>query len=133
MPLYVSDTHPLLWYASRARTRLSKRALRIFEDASHAEALIYIPAIALWEASIVLREGRVPLYEPFEDWASDLLSQPGFDLSPLDLEVITEAAALGFTNDPFDAAIVATARVRGLPLITKDSAISESGVVNIAW
>jgi PIN domain nuclease of toxin-antitoxin system len=133
MPLYVSDTHPLLWYASGARAKLSKRALRIFEDASGAEALIYIPAIALWEASIVLKGGRVPLHEPFEDWASALLSQPGFDLAPLDLEVIADAAALGFTNDPFDAAIVATARVKGLPLITKDSAISESGLVDIAW
>ena len=133
MPLYVTDTHPLLWYASGAHNKLSKGALRVFEAASRTEALVYIPAIALWEASIVLKEGRVSLPEPFGQWARRILSHPGFDLAPLDSQVIVEAAYLRFHSDPFDAAIVATALVKDLPLITKDRAITNAGLVEIAW
>lgn len=133
MPLYVTDTHPLLWYASGAHHKLSRKALRAFEAASRAEGLVYIPAPALWEISMVLKESRVSLPEPFGRWTSRILSSPGFDLAPLDAETIIEAAYLSFDNDPFDAAIVATARLKELPLITKDRAISDAGVVEIAW
>lgn len=133
MPVYVTDTHPLLWYASGAHHKLSRRALRVFKEASEAQVLVYVPAAALWEASIVIREGRVPLREPFAHWGSALLRQAGFDLAPLDLDVIVEASYLSFDNDPFDATIVATARLKDLPLITKDQAITEAGIVDIAW
>ncbi len=51
--LYVTDTHPLLWYAAETYQKLSRRALRAFQQASRGEALIWVPAMAVWEAGIL--------------------------------------------------------------------------------
>lgn len=133
MPLYVTDAHPLFWYATKSYTKLSKKALRIFEEADRQRALVYVPALALWEIARLLQLGRAPLMEPFEWWAKRLLTQRGFELAPLDLHVIAEGSRLTFTSDPFDAGIVATARLRDLPLITKDREIIAARIVEVAW
>jgi PIN domain nuclease of toxin-antitoxin system len=52
---------------------------------------------------------------------------------PLDAEIINESRAYNFNNDIFDAAIVATAKLRDVPLITRDVAITDSGLVEIYW
>jgi PIN domain nuclease of toxin-antitoxin system len=44
-----------------------------------------------------------------------------------------EKCGLTFSRDPFDVSIVATAKLKDLPLITKDEKITESGVVAVAW
>ena len=95
--------------------------------------MIYVPAVVLWEVSFLMKAGPIRLQQPFAQWASALTAMRGFDLAPLDLEVIAEAHHLTFTDDPFDAAIVATARIKDLPLITKDSVITDSGIVDVEW
>lgn len=133
MALFTTDTHPLIWYVGGQRARLSRAALRIFDAALDERALIYVPAVAMLEVSMLHERGRIELRDPFDLWASRLLAQSGFDLVPLDLEVVTEASYLSFSHDPFDRAIVATARLKDAPLITKDRAITDSGLVEIAW
>jgi PIN domain nuclease of toxin-antitoxin system len=95
--------------------------------------LIYVPAAVFWEISFLLKGVRIKLRQPFEQWANSLLSIEGFDIAPLDIEVIAESLRLTFNNDPFDAAIVATARIKDLPLITRDDDITSSQVVDIEW
>jgi len=36
-------------------------------------------------------------------------------------------------GDPFDRVIAATAKVHGIPLLTRDRSITDSGVVEIIW
>jgi PIN domain nuclease of toxin-antitoxin system len=36
-------------------------------------------------------------------------------------------------SDPFDSAVVATARALAVPLVTSDAAIAKSGLVEIVW
>jgi PIN domain nuclease of toxin-antitoxin system len=38
-----------------------------------------------------------------------------------------------FSRDPFDGLIVATAEAMDLPLISRDTAIQESGLVKAVW
>ena len=52
---------------------------------------------------------------------------------PLDADIIVESRNYGFNNDIFDAAIVATAKLKDVPLITRDTAIIESGLIEIYW
>ncbi|HEX9003783.1 MAG TPA: type II toxin-antitoxin system VapC family toxin [Blastocatellia bacterium] len=132
MSIYVTDTHPLIYYDGRSR-HLSARARTVFEQAESGEALILIPAPALWEVSMLEQAGHIKLSHPFAQWLKDLLSKPCFDCAPLDAEMIAEARTYGFNNDIFDAAIVATAKLRDLPLITRDAAIINSGLVEIYW
>ena len=118
MSVYVTDTHPLVYYAGRNKVQLSD---------------IMIPAPALWEVSMLEQAGHIKLRKPFREWTRDLLRNPCFEFTLLDAEIITEARDYHFNNDIFDAVIVATARLRDLPLITKDMDITGSGLVEIYW
>jgi PIN domain nuclease of toxin-antitoxin system len=131
---FVTDTHPLIWYTSGKHSRLSKRAVRFFDQAFAERALLVIPAPVLWEIALLIEHGKVKTArEPFEHWAASLTSRKGVDLVSLDLDVIAEAHRLTFHGDPFDRTIVATARLMNLPLITKDEIIVNSRLVEIAW
>ena len=132
MSLYVTDTHPLVWYASGQRRRLSRRVVRIFESADRNTALVYVPAMVLWEVSTLVGRGRVELRQPFDHWAQ-MLPRRGFEVVPVDLPLVLEARWLTFSRDPFDVSIVATAKLKDLPLITKDETIIDAGVVEVTW
>lgn len=132
MSVYVTDTHPLVWYASGKHGQLSKKALTAFQAAWRGVALIYVPVFVLWEIAMLLKVRRIALREPYGDWAERLIAQRGFDLAPTDVRTITEAYAYPF-SDPFDSVITATASVMDLPLITKDETISDSRLVDIYW
>jgi PIN domain nuclease of toxin-antitoxin system len=130
--VYVTDTHPLVWYATNKQAKLSKKAFSAFNAASRQEALIYVPSFVLWEIAMLLKIGRISLQEDYGDWAEHLVAQPGFDLAPFSVEVTTEAYVYPF-SDPFDGVITATAKVMDLALITKDRDISDSRLVDIHW
>jgi len=132
MALYVTDTHPLVWYASGQRGKLSKRAIRIFEDADRNTVLVYVPVMVLWEVSMLIRGRRIELRQPFDHWVQGL-PRRGFEVVPVDLPLVLEARWLIFSRDPFDVSIVATAKLKDLPLITKDENITGSGEVEVAW
>jgi PIN domain nuclease of toxin-antitoxin system len=60
-------------------------------------------------------------------------AQKGVDLVEFGLDVIVQLHRLRFHGDPFDRAIVATAKLMDLPLITKDEMIVSAKLVDIAW
>jgi PIN domain nuclease of toxin-antitoxin system len=133
MSLYVTDTHPLLWYSTETYKKLSPQVLRIFKRASNGEALIWVPAMALWEAGLLERIKRVKFKLPFREWSQALIAQPGFALAPLDSHVVDSALAVQQGMDVFDLSILATARAKDLPLITKDTTITQSKAVEVLW
>jgi len=133
MSIYATDTHALVFFANRNQRQLSRRAWEAFEQAENKQALILVPAPALWEVSILEQTGNIKLTSPYEAWARDLFSHPCFDCVPLDARIIAEARNCKVNHDIFDAAIVATARVKDIPLITRDNAITNSGLVEILW
>ncbi|NOT59951.1 MAG: PIN domain-containing protein [Acidobacteria bacterium] len=133
MSMYVTDTHPLIYYRNRVVRRLSARARTVFEQAENGEALILIPAPVLWEVSMLEKAEHITLNQPYAEWVKDLLQNRCFDCVPLDASIIAESRDYSFNNDIFDAVIVATAKLQDLPLITRDVAITNSGVVEICW
>jgi len=130
--LYVTDTHPLVWYATGKHGRLSKRVLHDFIAAERGETLIYVPPFVLWEIALLLKVGRLAVHEEYGDWAERLIARRGFELTIFNIAVATEAYYYPF-NDPFDGVITATAKVMDLPLITKDLEIIQSQLVDIHW
>ncbi len=133
MAMYVTDTHPLIYFFGSNRRQLSARAVRLFEEAEQSEAFILIPAPVIWEVSMLEQAGHIKLNRPFAEWLNDLLQNPCFDCVPLDAAIITEARSYRFNNDIFDKVIVATAVLQDLPLITRDVAITNSGLVEVLW
>ena len=83
--------------------------------------------------SLLAQHEHIKLREPFDQWVAALISRRGLDVAALDVGVISEAHRLTFNGDPFDRAIVATARVMDLGLITKDTAIVNANLVEIVW
>jgi PIN domain nuclease of toxin-antitoxin system len=51
----------------------------------------------------------------------------------MDLDVVRHALGFQPNSDLFDVSIIATARSKALPLITKDQKIVESSVVDVPW
>ncbi len=133
MSLYVTDTHPLIWFESGKHSALSAKVLSVFQQAEKSEPLIYIPAAVFWEIALLDKIGRIKLVENFERWSAKLLSKNGFAITHLETEIIGKAVGYNFNNDPFDSVIVATASRLELPLITKDAAITNSNLVEIFW
>jgi PIN domain nuclease of toxin-antitoxin system len=130
--VYVTDTHPLVWYATGTHRQLSPNVLSVFHAASDAKALIYVPVFVLWEIAMSLKVGRLELQEPYGEWAEHLLAQPGFALAEIDVRMLAAAYAYPFP-DPFDSVIMATAIIMDLPLLTKDTDITASQLADIYW
>jgi PIN domain nuclease of toxin-antitoxin system len=133
MSVYVTDTHPLIWYAANEKAKLSKKVLRIFERAWANQAFIYVPVPVLWEMALLIKAGQIRLPQPFAQWAAALGSQPGFEIALLDAAVLETSLNVRINGDPFDEVIVATALTLDLPLITKDVAITDSQLVEVIW
>ena len=133
MAVYVTDTHPLLWYSTETYRKLSPKALRVFQKASRGEVLIWIPAMVVWEAGLLEKIRRIQFRPSFAKWIDALATQPGFAFAPLELDIITTALEVRPNTDLFDTGIVATARYKDLPLITRDDSIVKSGDVAILW
>lgn len=125
------DTHVLLWWLAKDR-RLSRGQRRVINEASEQSPL-GLSEISLWEISTLHELGRIELDRPLREWleqasAPSLVRRVG--ISPA---IAAEVAALPatFHRDPADRIIVATARVLGAKLLTRDRAIIDSKLVPV--
>lgn len=131
--MFVTDTHPLVWYSTGKHKQLSRKVLSAFQKAESAETLIYVPAVVFWEIALLESLGKIKLKERFDHWTDALLAKQGFDIMPLETSIIWQSIGFNFNNDSFDKIIVASAIELDIPLITKDKAITESNLVEIYW
>ncbi len=130
----VTDTHPLLHYFCNSKKKLSKKVRLAFEDAVIQQTtMIYVPAVVLWETSLLLQKGNVKLTMSFAEWVSKLFGYRTIISLPLDEKTVVECHHLKFHNDPFDQAIVAAALQLDLPLITNDRLIHHHQPCKVFW
>jgi PIN domain nuclease of toxin-antitoxin system len=104
-----------LWWAGGLR-QLSRGAARTIAQADR----IGIPSIVAFEVAELFGRRRIELGSPLREWLREALAQERVELLPLSPEVAVDAAQLGFTRDPFDRVIYATARAAGARLVTRD-------------
>lgn len=131
--MFVTDTHPLLWFANNKFSKLSAKVLEVFQKAERNESLIYIPAVVFWEIAILENLGKIKLTDRFDRWADILLSQNNFEIIHLEIPTIARSVGYNFNNDVFDKIIVSSAVELDLPLITKDFAVTNSNLVETYW
>jgi PIN domain nuclease of toxin-antitoxin system len=133
LPAAVTDTQPLVFHAA-GRGRLGPRAAAIFTRCEAGTAIIYVPAAVIWECSLLARVERIDLRRSVRAFFDDLFSNPAYQPLNLTPEHVFRADELPpFNRDPFDALIVASAQIAELPLVTRDAAIRDSGVVKVIW
>jgi PIN domain nuclease of toxin-antitoxin system len=90
-----------------------------------------ISAMTVLELAMLASEGRVNLNRPLDQFLGDLASNVGVRLLPITFEIALEAATLRSLRDPADRAIVGTARVHRLRLVTSDQRIIDSNLVPV--
>ena len=130
-PRYLLDTHVLVRWLVEPK-RLSREQTRVLRDAAHRREIVAVSAMSLLEIAVVFGDEstRSPLYA--QKIFDAISSNPAIEIIPLSFEVASEVAALGNgLRDPADRAIVATARVRRLKLITSDERIIASDLVAV--
>jgi PIN domain nuclease of toxin-antitoxin system len=132
VPAAVADTHALVFHAAGGAS-LGSRARKAFAEAEAGDRIVYVPAAVVWEVSLLARAVRINLRRPLRVFFADLFSNPAYQPYDLTAAQVFDADELRFTRDPFDALIVAAARQLGVPLITRDAAIRESGGVQVLW
>lgn len=128
----MADTHALLMHIG-ARKTLGPKAAAHFRAAEEGTALVYVPMAVVWEVTLLARAGGVNLRRSPAAFFSELFLNPSYQPVDLTLDQVFAADAARFNRDPFDALIVATAQVFGLPLLTRDVAIVASKLVKVIW
>ena len=89
---------------------------------AESEGNLRISVISIWEVAMLEKKGRVALPMNIRTWVDQALTKPGIAVSALDPEIMIESVHLPgeMHGDPADRMLVATARVLGATLLTKD-------------
>jgi PIN domain nuclease of toxin-antitoxin system len=128
----VTDTHALIYFAGGS-PRLGRRAAQHFAACERGGALLYVPMAVIWEITLLTRAGRFNLRRTPREFFDDLFSNPAYQPHDLGPAQLFDADELRINRDPFDALVCACARALDLPLLTRDTDITDSGAVRVVW
>lgn len=124
------DTHVLIWWLE-GRGRLSPAQQKAL-DAANPDSPLLVSDISLWEVATLHRLGRIRLTISLRDWLEKAAAPPLVRRCGISPAIAAEQACLpsSFHRDPADRILVATARVLGATLLTRDQRIIDAGLVN---
>jgi PIN domain nuclease of toxin-antitoxin system len=118
------DTHTLFWMLNGEE--LSPEARVAITEVQESNQM-FISAVTGWEAALAItKPRRAPDSggRAADEWFDHVLRLPGARLIGVAKKVAMEAArvpAIAGWNDPFDCLLIATSRVRKIPIITRDT------------
>ncbi len=120
------DTHFWIWLQSGEQSVFTDAILKAVES-SAAGGRLHVSIISVWEVALLESKGRIRLSLPCGPWVQQALAIPGLSLAPLTPEIAIESCHLPspFHGDPADRIIVATARILGAKLLTRDRKLVE--------
>ncbi|MFP5072729.1 type II toxin-antitoxin system VapC family toxin [Pseudonocardia nantongensis] len=123
----VADTHALIWYLT-APELLSPTSRGVLEDVVAAGGAIAVSAVSLIELVYVAEKRSDSIDAETLGLVLDVVEEPSSPISllPLSMEVVRAMVEIPrvHVRDPFDRAIVATARTAGLRLVTRDGLLT---------
>ena len=116
------DTHIWIWWVDGS-PRLNSAQRRHIE--ANESSGLGVSVISCWEVAKLVELNRLALRVSVTEWIGRALHYPGIRLLYLTPRIVIEATRLPgtFHRDPADQMIVATARIRGCPLLTADGRI----------
>jgi PIN domain nuclease of toxin-antitoxin system len=130
---FVTDTHPFVHHVTGRRSRLGRKALRVFDAVKRGREIMIVPFTVLEEIILLSEIGKIRLPLSFREFVVSIRQAENFDLGVNDTDLLLEAATFTTVRDPYDRLIIAQARVAGVPLITGNEQIQGSGLVRTVW
>ena len=123
------DTHVLVWLAEGSK-ELPPKSRAVIDEAAKGDGLA-VSAISFWEVAMLQVHGRLTIKCPTREWKARVLDAAGLVEFPITSDIGIEAAELPDTlhGDPADRMLVATARLHGLVLGTRDTRLLEYAAV----
>jgi len=130
--MIIVDTHVVLWLALEPDA-LSVKAKDAIRENRLRDGGLGIADVTLFEIAQLIGKKYVKIEISMESFLAAIDRQ--FAVLPITAEVARIAAELGesYPKDPMDRLIGATALAHHLELVTRDRAISRSGLVPVIW
>lgn len=129
----VADSHAIFWRV-RGSDRLSDQAAEAFAQAEETDGIVVSVAslIDLW---YVTQTTKALTDADLAEVRATISASPEISLHPIDEDVADATTAIprDVLADPWDRFIVAAAKVFDVPLVTRDRAIRDSGLVETIW
>lgn len=118
------DTHVWIWAATDTPRKLGPKTRRLLARGTAAGSL-YVSAASAFEIAALHTAGRLKFNQPAERWIRESIERGHLRVLEVSTAVATDAGAVPAQSlaDPLDRLLVATARDRDLPLVTRDAAI----------
>jgi PIN domain nuclease of toxin-antitoxin system len=126
---YLADTVTIVRYFSDTG-RMGVAARSAMDGADRKQNIIFISVFTLAEILYLAEKGRISI--DLLQVAEIIASTSNYQIVDLNLEIIVEAQNVKGL-ELHDRLIVATARTLGIPIITSDTAITKSGLLEVIW
>ncbi len=125
------DTHALLWWALDPE-QLSDKASETLSKMEQQGG--FASSISIWELGVKVKRGKLELGISPSEFARRLQQGSNVELLPVDTSTWLRSLELDWDHrDPADRVIVASALLKGVPLLTKDHAIRAFDGVQCVW
>lgn len=129
MPGVLLDTHALYWLVRGEAELLDETLVAIGEN--QKGGTLFVSPVTAWELSVATKKkraaGRPHLGEdPPERWFREAVRAISARIVPIRQRISLEAAKVVSDTglkDPGDCFLIATARVRRIPIVTRDGVI----------
>jgi len=115
------DTCALIWWTLDPK-ELSISAARACDEIHKTGGVI--SSISIWEIGIKIKKGKIDIGISLEEYVSRLKRLEKFEIVPVDEDIWVKSISLDWSHqDPADRAIISTATLRDIPIVSKDTLI----------
>jgi PIN domain nuclease of toxin-antitoxin system len=124
------DTHIWIWAVHGDPRLTSDHRSRMTASADG----LAISDFSCWEVALLAAKGRILLPHPIEEWMRKALKLPNLHRFGVTPRILVQSTILpgSFHPDPADRILVATARLRNVPILTEDRLIRSYPHVTLA-
>lgn len=128
--MYVTDTHPWLWFLSSDQ-RLSKKAESIFDSAERSKETIVIPSIVIAESIYIANKKGYNL--KMKEIIEDLETSSNYIIKNMDYSILKSISTDERDFSIHDKIIVVTGEKEDNKIISRDKKIQKQAGVEVIW